>query len=332
MLVAITGATGFVGSHIADELHRRGHRVRCLLRPSSNVRWIEGKPYERHLCSFDDTDSLKLAISGSDAVVHVAGVIAARSLAEFMDGNLGVTKRMLEATAQVAGSSFVRFLHVSSMAVCGPARSLEEPLDEDSPLEPITPYGISKKAAEEAVSAMSSTLPTTIVRPPAVYGERDEATLSFFRAVAAGIVPLIGFSPKWVSLVHVRDLARGIVDALESNATVGRTYFVSSDEFYTWKQIGMCTAAIMRCRAIPVVIPHWVVLTIAAISGWIGHLRGRAPVLDFHKGRDLIQRYWICSTDRARNDFGYRQNVPLDEGIADTVEWYISQGWIRQRR
>lgn len=145
MLVALTGASGFVGSHVADELHRRGHCVRCLLRSTSSTRWLENKPYERVACSFDSVDSLKAAIAGADAVIHTAGMIAARSLEEFMEGNRGVTQRMVEATASVAGSSFVRFVHISSLAVCGPAPSLNAPLTEESPLRPITPYGISKR-------------------------------------------------------------------------------------------------------------------------------------------------------------------------------------------
>lgn len=328
MLVALTGASGFVGSHIADELHRRGHCVRCLLRSRSNTRWLEDKPYERVVCSFDSIDSLQGAIAGAHAVIHTAGVIAARSLAEFMEGNRGVTQRMVEATVNVAGSSFVRFVHISSLAVCGPAPSLYEPLTEESPLQPITPYGISKKAAEDVVQSYAEKLPITIIRPPAVYGERDEATLPFFKSVRRGIIPLIGFSTKWISLVHVRDLARGIVDALEAESTVGKTYFIPSDAFYSWKQIGMTTAAVMGRRAVPVVLPHTLVLMLAALSGWIGHMHGKTPVFDYHKGRDIIQRYWICSPERARQDFGYRQLISLEDGIAATVEWYCARGWL----
>lgn len=328
MIVSITGATGFVGSHIADELSRRGYTVRCLIRQSSNTRWIDGKPYERVVCSFRDTESLKSALRGSDAVIHVAGLIAARSLQEFMEGNYYVTQRMLDATIACAGSSFRRFVHISSLAACGPARSLQEPCTEDTPPHPITPYGISKKEAEELIRAHSDRLPTTIIRPPAVYGERDEATLPFFRAVKRGIIPLIGFRPKWLSLVHIQDLARGIVDALESETTIGDTYFIGSDEFYNWQQIGMTTAAVIGHRAFPIVIPHMLVLGIAGLSGLIGHMQGKAPVLDYHKGRDIIQQYWICSCQKARADFGYRQQVTLEDGIAETVGWYTSIGWL----
>ncbi|RMF35148.1 MAG: NAD-dependent epimerase/dehydratase family protein [Chlorobiota bacterium] len=330
MIVALTGASGFVGSHIADELCRRGHTVRCLLRHSSDDRWLRDKPYELRRCSFDDVRTIAEALGNATAVIHTAGVIAARSMEEFMEGNRGVTERMLAATGNVAASGFQRFVHISSLAVCGPSPSLDQPMTEDSPLRPITPYGVSKKAAEEAVRAWGERLPITIIRPPAVYGERDQATLPFFQAIRRGVIPLIGFSSKWISLIHIRDLARGIVDALESNATVGKTYFISSEDFYTWKQIGTTAAAVMGSKAIPVVIPHALVLAIAALSGWIGHLQGKAPVLDYHKGRDIIQRYWICSSERARTDFGYRQELSLERGIAETIEWYTEHGWLRK--
>jgi dihydroflavonol-4-reductase len=327
MNVVVTGGTGFVGSHVVDELLRRNHNVICIARSTSNLRWLNHKPITIVDGSLTNQHSLNTAFEQADAVIHVAGLTAARNEEEFMQGNKVGTENVLRS-ALTRANSLKRFVHVSSLAAVGPAQSKNTPITEETPYHPITAYGRSKKAAEDVVLRAKDKLPITIVRPPAVYGERDEAILSFFQTVNKRIAPLIGFSEKWISLVHVTDLANGIVSAMESPNTIGKSYFVSSDEFYTWKQISELTATILGKKALTINLPHSLVMTIAGISGFFGRFSSKPPVLNYEKGLDIIQDFWICSTESAKKDFGYKQRVSLADGIKRTTDWYKQEGWL----
>lgn len=328
MKVLLTGATGFVGSHVADVLHERGHVVHYIARATSNMRWLDGKPFKRVEGSLFDLHSLQEAVTDVDAVIHVAGLTAARNEEEYRRGNRDATQNLIDAV-RLYRPGLQRFVHISSMAAAGPAASLEHPRLEDEDCHPITAYGRTKLEAEVVVRDVMQEIPCTIIRPPAVYGERDEAVLTFFQTIRSGIMPLIGFDDKHVSLVHIHDLARGIVDALEAPVAEGQTYYISSDEFYTWRQISQLTGRIMGKKfQVPIRIPHTAVMSIAGVVGFFGNMTKKPPVLNYEKGLDIIQGYWICSTAKARRELGYRQQVSLEDGLARSVSWYRKQGWL----
>jgi nucleoside-diphosphate-sugar epimerase len=328
MKVLVTGATGFIGSHVVDQLQKEDADIVCIARPTSDLRWLNDKPISIINASLDNSDSLIPAVDGADMIIHVAGLTAARNDAEFLKGNRDSTRNLLEVASKYA-PNLQRFLHVSSQTVTGPSLSLIEPVHEDSPLYPITAYGRSKKAAEEVVKEYAQRFPITIVRPPAVYGERDTAILTFFQSVAKGIVPLIGFDDKRVSLIHGIDLARGIVESAFNQNTIGETYFISSEEFYSWKQIAEITKnAFGKSFVLPIRVPHATVMMLAGLSEMFGKFSSKPPVLNFEKGKDLIQPYWICSVEKAKKDFGWRQEISIEEGIKRTVEWYKTQKWV----
>lgn len=328
MKALITGATGFIGSHLAEHLHEKGYELRALIRPTSDRKFIAHLPIEFVTGSFGDPDSLTAAVTGVDAIYHVAGVVASKDRKGFFDGNQVATANLLDA-ARRHNPSLARFVHVSSQAAVGPSRSAEDPVDETAPMKPITTYGESKAAAEREVLDRMSSMPATIVRPPAVYGPRDVGVYQFFQVVKKGIAPLMGFDNKLVSLVHVHDLVRGFVLAGESAVGIGETYFISSERFYDWKEVGAITARIMgRRRPIYVNLPHALVFGVAAVNGFLGRFMKKAPILDFEKGRDITQSYWTCSVEKARRQIGYRESLSIEAGIRNTVEWYREHGWL----
>lgn len=328
MKVLVTGATGFVGSHVVDVLLERGYTVSYVARATSNVQWLHDKEASRMDGSLFDMHSLRSAVEQADMVIHVAGLTAAKNENEFMRGNRDATRNVLDAI-RAYRPELKRYVHVSSLAVSGPSHNAETCVTETSGFRPITAYGRTKKLAEDLVNEAGKEFPITIVRPPAVYGPRDSAILTFFQTVKKGIAPLIGFNEKKLSLIHVRDLARGIVDAAESEKAIGQTYFLSSDEAYTWPQIADVTAEVLgRKRLIKLRIPHPLVYAIAGISGFVAKLRGKAAVLDYEKGHDITQAYWTCNNDKARRDFGFHQEISLEDGVRETVEWYRKHDWL----
>lgn len=328
MNVLVTGATGFIGSHVADKLLAKGYHVKCLVRETSNLRWLENKNFELVKGSLSNTQSLENAVKDVDYIYHIAGNTSAKNLEGYMQGNCQGTINLVNAALKV-NDNIQRFLYVSSQTACGPASSYEEPTTEDMPLNPITNYGRSKKAAEEALDKYKMDIPITIVRPPAVYGPRDTEILSIFKMIKFSIAAYMGFDKKYVSLVHSEDLSHGIIEAAESRKTIGKKYFISSDDIYTWKQVyNVMKMGLKKQVLIPIKLPHFMVLGAGAVSEFFGKFASKPPVFNYEKGIDFIQKYWICSTDSAHKDFNYSQQMSLEDGIFNTIEWYKKMKWL----
>ncbi len=326
MKVLVTGASGFVGSHIADRLIASGHEVRALLRESSSRRWLEGKPVEIVHGRLLEHESLKTAVENVDAIVHVAGVTAAKTKQGFFEGNQLATRAMLEAVRRY-NPNLYRFIQCSSQTATGP--SLDgQPVTELTPPHPITAYGQSKRAAEEECERARQDFPVTILRLPAVYGPRDTAILTVFQTVDKGLKPLIGLKDKRVSLVHAADVAEGVRLALERDEAHNETYFIASEKQYTWREVSDLIAQALSKKGLTVKLPHAVVYGVAGVSEFFSMFRSKPSVLNWEKGRDMVQAHWTCSVDKAMRELGYRQQVSLEDGIKDTVEWYRAQGWM----
>jgi nucleoside-diphosphate-sugar epimerase len=324
--ILVTGATGFVGSHLVDCLVERGSDVRCLVRQSSNLRYVKHPQVELAYGGLDDSTDWDEALADVDIIYHVAGTTFARRAKDYFTVNHQGTEALL-AEALKRRDRIKRFVYISSLAAVGPARD-GKPVDEDTSPAPITPYGRSKLMAEEAVRVVSGLLPVTIVRPPAVYGPRDYGIFEFFKAVKGGMFPMIGRRDKRVSLVHARDLVDGIVLAGESEASMGRTYFISSEDDYSMRAVADLMAALMRKRLRTITIPRAVAYGVAAAAEAAAALMGKPPVINRDKVTDLSQTGWTCSIERAKSELGYSPRVPLEEGLRETISWYKSEGWL----
>ncbi|MBS1904182.1 MAG: NAD-dependent epimerase/dehydratase family protein [Bacteroidetes bacterium] len=326
MNVFLTGGTGFVGSHTAEVLLARGHRVRAFVRPSSSLQWLEKLDVEIARGSLHDPDSLKHALQGIDAVVHIAGVVAAKSKEAFYEGNQGATHGLLQACATHA-PNLQRFVLISSQTAGGP--SLDgTPVTEETPPHPITTYGKSKLAAEEDTKHFHEYFPVTILRLPAIYGPRDTATLSFFQSIKRGLKPLIGFENKFVNLCFVADIAAGIELGMTRQEAANRTYYIGSKQNYSWHELSSAAAEVMQRNGIFVRIPHSVVNIIAGASEFASIFRKKPSVLNWEKRLDLTQQYWTCSIDRAVRELGYEPQVGIKQGFAETIRWYEQAKWM----
>jgi nucleoside-diphosphate-sugar epimerase len=324
--ILVTGATGFVGSHLVDCLVERGSDVRCLVRQSSNLRYVKHPQVELAYGGLDGSTDWDEALADVDIIYHVAGTTFARRAKDYFTVNHQGTEALL-AEAVKRRDRIKRFVYISSLAAVGPARD-GAPVDEDTSPAPITPYGRSKLMAEEAVRVVSDLLPVTIVRPPAVYGPRDYGIFEFFKAVKGGMFPMIGRGDKRVSLVHARDLVDGIILAGESEASVGRTYFISSEDNYSMRAVADLMAALMRRRLRAFSIPRPLAYGVAIAAEAAAALMGKPPVINRDKVTDLSQTGWTCSIERAKSELGYSQQVPLEEGLRETLAWYKSEGWL----
>jgi len=327
MKAFVTGGTGFVGSHLAEALVSRNYEVHCLVRRTSDLKWLEGLNVRLVYGSVTDPESLAAAVREKDIVFHVAGLTKARSAAEFLAVNAGGTRNVL-AACKAHNPAVRRVVYVSSQAAAGPSRD-GIPLTEESPCRPVCNYGRSKLGGEQAAAQFASDLPVTIVRPSAVFGPRDRDVFFMFQFVNRGILPLIGSRDMRLSLIHVKDLAAAIVLAGERPEAAGQTYFAANPEPCRWVEAGEIVALALGKKARRVRIPIAVVWLVAAVARGISVFRRSPPVLSPDKVRQLKQAHWACSTAKIASTLGFRPRFSLEEGLRDTLRWYKENGWLK---
>jgi dihydroflavonol-4-reductase len=325
-LSLVTGASGFVGSHLVERLLSLNHQVRIIARKESKLKWIDASRVEIVHCNYDDASSLKNAVKDVDYIFHVAGVIKSKTKEGYYKGNVEPTKNLLIALDK-ENQNLKRFVFVSSQAAAGPSQK-GMAKTEEMECNPVTTYGRSKLMAEMEVKKFTGKIPYTIVRPSAVYGPRDPEILMFFQTLKKGIQPMVGFKEKYVSLVHVFDLIDGILLAAFSDNSINQTYFISNEKGYGWEEIGNISSRILGKKLIKIKIPHFVVFTVAAISQFLSYFKKEATILNLEKAREMVQESWVCSVEKAKKELGYNQKVSLEEGIKNTVNWYIENKWL----
>jgi uncharacterized protein YbjT (DUF2867 family) len=299
-LIAITGATGFVGGHVLRVAAERGHRVRALARgaqlPRARVEWVQG--------ALDRPDSLAELIEGTDAVIHIAGAINAADLTGFVAANVTGTATMVTA-AEAAGVS--RFIHVSSL-------SAREP--------DLSNYGWSKSASEAVLR--QSSLDWTIVRPPAIYGEGDREMLELFRLAAKGFVPL---PPRGrLSLIEAGDLARLLLDLVDAPESIDQTFEPDdgTPDGYSHRDFGrLIGQAVGRPKVLTLPVPAFA-LKLGAYYDRLRH--GVKAKLTPDRVSYYCHPDWV-SAARPPETL-WRAQVGAAEGLAATAEWYREQHWL----
>jgi len=322
----VTGASGFVGSHLVDYLLGKGHHVKCILRSTSNKRWLENKEVEIVDCGLYNKEALKTVLKDADYLYHVAGIVKAKDWEGYYRGNVETTKNLLESIKE-ANIPVKRVIIVSSLTACGP--SLDgTPVSESTEPHPITRYGKSKYEEEKLARSFMDTIPITIIMPHAVYGERDTEIYQFFKTYKGGLMPLIGFNDKKLNLVHVSDLVEGIYLASVSEKAIGQKYFIASEEIYNWPMIGDAIAKAFGKKALTIRLPHVIVYTVAVFAEFFSIFSKGAATFNIEKAKDWVQPNWTCDVTKAKNELGFRQKVLLEEGIKRTIDWYREMKWL----
>ncbi|MGA2623427.1 MAG: NAD(P)-dependent oxidoreductase [Bacteroidota bacterium] len=326
MKVLITGATGFIGSHLTERLRRGGNEVLCVAKDRMNIVFLESLNANVVLADLNNGVDWERMLDGVDYIYHLAGLTRAQWSSEYYRENHLATKRFVEVCANRC-SSLKRFVYVSSQTAAGP--SLDGyPVTEKSPYHPVSHYGKSKMLAELEVLKQQDRLPVTIVRPTAVYGPRERDWYEYFKSIRRGIQPVIGFRPKLMSLIHATDLVDGIILAGEHPSAIGETYFLGNQEFYTTRAIGDAIANAMCCNPFIVRLPHGVVYAVGAIAEAAAKISGKQIFFNLQKVREAVQTAWVCSVEKATHDIGFQPRIPINEGMLSTYKWYLENGWL----
>jgi nucleoside-diphosphate-sugar epimerase len=320
MKALVTGATGFIGSHLCEELIRRGYEVTCLSRNTSNLKWIEN--LDIRLAKGDCTlaESLPDMAGGFEYVFHLAGLTKARSDDEFFCINAQGTENLVKTVAE-RNPKVKRFLYLSSLAAVGPSKD-GTPLREDSPPAPVSNYGRSKLEGETAVLRYGDSMPVTILRPPAVYGPRDRDFLVFFKMIKKGIFP--NWGKCYYSLLYVDDLVQGIIASAENKKAEGKIYFLSDNKIYTDAEIAAEISSVLDVKLTRLKVPKFIMPFFA----FLGEKISERGIINRDKMRELKYSHWVCDAKKAKEEIGFLPKVGLKEGIKWTADWYTIHRWL----
>ena len=319
-LVFLTGATGFVGSHIAEALSRSGFRVRCAIRSTSDTRWLRGLPadtVETAAVDLASPSAVDESLQGVTHIVHAAGITRALKEAEYYSVNAEVTQILAEAAVR---ASVQRFVLISSLAARGP----------DGSRGPASAYGASKLESEKRLRAVvesGGSLEPRVLRPGGVYGPRDRELLPLFQVARSGFVPV----PRGVGRlqpVYASDVAAAVLQALDVDWSDDGPFHLGGPEIHTWEEIARALGAAIGREVRPVRVPAALFLAAGSLSELAAFIRRKAPDLDRRRARDLTRLDWTCELGPVKQELGWRPEVSLRQGLAEAADWYREAGWL----
>ncbi len=321
----ITGATGFVGSHVAQSVAGRVPTIRALVRPGGRANNLEQYGFQTVTGSLEDTASVSRAVEGADVVVHMAAATRAGSEAEFERVNAQGTRAVVNAIRE-ARNPPRRLIYLSSLAAAGPARNGQPVQPNDVPA-PLTAYGRTKLEGERICAELNSFCEVVVLRPPPVYGPRDRDLYEFFRLANWGLIVVPTGPPRLVQLVHAADLARAV--ALAATAIQARgVYHIAEPRAYLWDEVGRLIARAVDRRTRLVRVPAALIMAGGALTEAAGKLIGKPSIFSRDKAREVLAPGWLCETEAARNALGFQAEIPLDRGLMETAQWYRAHGWL----
>jgi nucleoside-diphosphate-sugar epimerase len=323
-ITLVTGANGFIGSHLVDLLLARGARVRALVRPTSDLTFLDPRAEIAH-GDLSRPFGLERALRGVTAVYHVAGLTTSFRRRDYREVNETGTRLLLRVCRKVA-PGIRRFLLVSSQAAAGPSRD-GRPVREANRPRPVSDYGRTKLLGERAAFEEAGEIPVTVVRPPIVYGPRDREMLLVFRLAGSGSLPSF-LRDKFHSVIHVEDLVRGMVLAAERPCAKGRVYHLADPRAYALSHLLDLIAEAVGGPVRRIPVPPAILPILGSISDTIVPLLGLPlrPLRD--KARELGRDIWVADVGRAERDLGFAPRRRLAEGIRETARFYLEHGWI----
>jgi nucleoside-diphosphate-sugar epimerase len=304
-IIALTGATGFIGSRVARRLAANGCKLQALTRTTSdrsrlsglNIHWVEG--------TLENTGCLKRLVNGVDAVIHCAGAVRGATQTHFDRLNVDGVARLVQAVSEQ--HPVPRFLLISSLA----AREPE-----------ISPYASSKRKGEVVLTAKSGQIPWTVFRPPAVYGPGDREMLPLMRWMARGIAFVLGSGDTRFSMLYVDDLAEAIRHWLFDDRSREQVFELHDGHpgGYSWQDVIETFKRLGVKRVRRVHVPVAGVRAVAALNFIAARALGYEPMLTPAKLRELRHPDWVCENTAITRETGWAPHVSLEDGLRRTLE------------
>ena len=326
MRALVTGATGFIGSHLVEALLQKRVQVRCLVRKTSDLSWLKDLSIEVFHGDCNDKASLGEAVKGVDQVFHLAGVTKAIEEKTYFEVNALGTENLIHACLE-NNPKLQKFVYLSSQAAAGPCQNGGKKKESDR-CEPVSAYGHSKRMGEEFALAHCHEIPLLILRPSAVYGPRDKDIYAFFKIVSKKIKPCLFGQGQRISLCYVHDIIQAIVLAAESQRSSGDIFFLSDGYDYRLEEIGDIFAQTMGITPVCIRFPEWMIFGMASFSEYLSKLSKKPPLLNKGKVEEMIQKNWVCDIAKAKTLLGFEPQIRLLEGAKLTLQWYRKEKWL----
>ncbi|MGC8657523.1 MAG: NAD-dependent epimerase/dehydratase family protein [Desulfomonilaceae bacterium] len=327
MRCIVTGATGFIGSHLAESLLNEGHEVLCPVRDPSKPRHLILP--KANIFPIGDLEKEIRSNSNFDYVFHLAGATRALNYEDYRIANVYLTRDLLDLILKTFDlKRFKRFVFVSSQAASGPALDAQTSVSEYDPPNPVSLYGKSKLEAEEVVKEYGNSIPYVIIRPSTVFGPRDTDVLGVFKSCKYRLIPCLTGRKRQVSVVFVEDLVTGIKRAAFLSKSINQIYFIANPKPVVWRQFIADIAELMGVHPVILPMPAFFLKTVGFFTDIIGNLLGKPLLLRSEKIAEIDQWYWICSSQRAYHDLGWFPQNSLKENLKKTIDWYYQEGWI----
>lgn len=318
MKVLITGASGFIGYHLVDFLHKEGFKIKCLVRKTSNVKNIADKS-ELVYGEITVPESLPDAVKDVDYIIHGAAVVKALSSSEYYKVNTLGTINLFKAVL-TNNPNLKRFVYISSQAASSPS---ETPISEDYPSSPVTSYGKSKLEAERFLEENYDKIPITIIRPSAVYGTYDKEFLPVYKMIKYGFEILVKGGKTKLSMVYVKDLVKSIFLAMTSEKTISKKYFSAHPEvIYLSDFYREIEKALGKKFVLRVPIPVSLLYLLALLNTSLSKITRKPSMFNYDKINE-IKNSWVCSPENIVKDTGMRYEYPISIGVPETIKWAL---------
>jgi nucleoside-diphosphate-sugar epimerase len=323
--VVVTGANGFIGSHLVPLLIQKGYDVHCLVRYTSDISSLKGLNISLHIGDTREINTLIAPFKGAKYIFHLAAKLLVPTQHDFDETNIGGTKNVFEAATLHAKDTLERLVFVSSLAAMGPNKTDVPYVETDEP-NPISWYGKSKKRCEEIAHSYYDKIPVTIVRPAIVYGEGEQDLSQTFPIVEYRIQPKLGLTEKLSNAIYGGDLAEGFIAAAESKNAVGQTYFLNSSELLTSKSIVKNIGIAMgKGAGLSIAVPDFTVKIAAPFAEMEYYFTGKRPKMTKDKALEVTQKYWLANPSKAERDFGWVAKHKMVDGLKKTLVPYFAQ-------
>ena len=322
MEIAVTGGSGFIGSHLVKQLVSEGHEIKVLVRKTSNTENLKTLNVKLVIGDIRYRESVESLVNDVEVVYHNAAKVYAGSNDEFWSVNLQGTENMLEACLN---RSISKFVHVSSVGVTGNIKN--PPANESNPYNPTFPYDRSKCAAEKLALRyhIEHEMPITIVRPTAVYGPGHHLFSRFYQAVQKGLFPFIGSMKNLIHLCYIDNLMQGIMLAADKRESIGEIYIIGGEKPVTWIEHIKTIAEVIGVNPPSLHVPLSLMKVIIYLSEFKSWMFGGEPLLT-QRWLEEITKNFAYDITKAKKSLGYNPKISLKEGISRTVKWYRQNG------